>query len=169
MEKTEVRKEENRRLCSLYPFLVPYNRFSGIKITEAKNGGYWPKEPDKIPEYDYEYTELDDMPQGWRKAFGEQMCKEIYNALNRRGGALAVNLYQIREIKEKFGELRWYDFNGNLETDAIISKYEDISSRTCIVCGKPATKISKGWISPYCDHCAKVLGKKGTKFKSIEG
>ena len=25
--------------------------------------------------------------------------------------------------------------------------------KTCIVCGKPATKMSTGWISPYCDDC----------------
>lgn len=24
---------------------------------------------------------------------------------------------------------------------------------TCIVCGRPATKISTGYISPYCDDC----------------
>ena len=34
-----------------------------------------------------------------------------------------------------------------------IAKYEDLSYKTCISCGKPATKISKGWISPYCDDC----------------
>lgn len=41
-----------------------------MRITEAQNGGYWPGEPEAIPEYDYEYTELDSMPEGWRIAFG---------------------------------------------------------------------------------------------------
>lgn len=36
----------------------------------------------------------------------------------------------------------------------IIRKYERLSKRTCINCGKPATKISTGWISPWCDDCA---------------
>lgn len=35
----------------------------------------------------------------------------------------------------------------------VIQKYEEISRRTCIRCGKPATMITTGWISPYCDDC----------------
>ena len=60
----ETTKEENKRLCERYPFLIPWNRWSGMRITEAQNGGYWAGDPTKIPEYDYEYTELDDMPDG---------------------------------------------------------------------------------------------------------
>ena len=97
------------------------------------------------------YTELDDMPDGWRKAFGIQMCKEIKNELKKYN---YLYKYRIMQIKEKFGTLRWYD-NGSPNgcVNPIIIKYENISGRTCIVCGKPATKISKGWISPYCDQC----------------
>lgn len=97
------------------------------------------------------YTELDHMPTGWRKAFGIQMCKEIKKELKKYN---YLYKYRIMQIKEKFGTLRWYD-NGSPDgcVNNIISKYEDISYHTCIVCGKPATKISKGWISPYCDNC----------------
>ena len=76
-------KEENRKLCEKYPFLIPRNRWSGMRITEAQDGGYWPGNPEAIPEYDYEYTELDSMPEGWRKAFGIQMCEEIKQELLR--------------------------------------------------------------------------------------
>ena len=97
------------------------------------------------------YTELDNMPDGWRKAFGIQMCKEIKNELKKYN---YLYKYRIAQIKEKFGILRWYD-NGSPDgcVYPIINKYEDLSWRTCIVCGKPATKISKGWISPFCDNC----------------
>ena len=97
------------------------------------------------------YTELDAMPDGWRKAFGIPMCKEIKNELKKYN---YLYKYRIMQIKEKFGTLRWYD-NGspNGRVYEIINKYEDISYHTCIVCGEPATKISKGWISPYCDNC----------------
>jgi hypothetical protein len=57
------------------------------------------------------------------------------------------------QIKEKFGELRWYDEFSTQDVQDIIDKYEDISRRTCLICGKPATKMSTGWISPYCDDC----------------
>ena len=148
-------KKKNEELCSKYPFLVPSNRWSGLKITEADDGGYWPGAPNEIPEYDYEYTELDDMPEGWRIAFGEQMCDEILEELKAHN---FVDKYRICQIKEKYGGLRWYD-NGGTEKlyNEIIPKYEKMSYKTCIHCGKPATKVSTGWISPWCDDCAKEV------------
>lgn len=96
------------------------------------------------------YTELDAMETGWRKAFGIQMCKEIKAELKKHPGLMKK--YRITQIKEKYGSLRWYDSFSTKEIFDIISKYEDISTTTCIVCGKPATKISTGWICPYCDE-----------------
>lgn len=97
------------------------------------------------------YTELDAMESGWRKTFGIQMCKEIRTALLSKGWKYLFK-YRIMQIKEKFGELRWYDEFSTKDVHDIINKYEDISRHTCIVCGKPATKISTGWICPYCDE-----------------
>lgn len=134
-------KEENKALCERFPFLIPSNRRTGKKITEAQ---------DWIPEYDYEYTELDDMPDGWRIAFGEQLCEELKDVLMRDE---CLDEYRITQIKEKFGSLRWYDFGNTYDGYKIISKYENLSRKTCIVCGKPATRITTGWISPYCDDC----------------
>lgn len=151
-------KERNRKLCERYPFLIPSNRWSGIRITEAGGGGYWPGNPEEIPEYDYEFTELDDMPDGWRIAFGEQMCEELKQELLASGGEEALQEYRIVQIKEKYGFLRWYD-NGCTSRwcREILPKYEALSERTCIRCGKPATQISTGWISPWCDECAKSI------------
>lgn len=129
-------KESNHKLIERFPFLIPRNRWTG-----------------KIPEdYDYSYTELDSMPDGWRKAFGEQMCEDIREELVR---AEYLDQYRITQIKEKYGTLCWYDFGctERMLRD-IILKYEHLSARTCIRCGNPATKVSTGWISPYCDTCA---------------
>lgn len=152
-------KEKNKELCKQYPFLIPWNRWSGKLITDCAAGekGYWPGEPDKLPEYDYEYTELDNMPDGWRIAFGEQMCEEIREALIDDGD---LDKYRTVEIKEKYGSLRWYD-NGckaGSKVHDIIRKYEYMSAETCIVCGKPATRITLGWISPFCDDCCLNCG-----------
>ena len=92
------------------------------------------------------------IPQGWRKAFGIQMCKELKESLLRSGGRKALKAYGIDDIKEKFGNLAWYDHGGTIETSKIVSKYEFISMHTCIVCGIPATVQTMGWISPYCDE-----------------
>lgn len=96
------------------------------------------------------FTELDSMPIGWRKAFGIQICKEIKAELKK---IKYLRKYRIMQIKEKYGSLRWYDSGNNEEIQNIINKYEEISSRTCINCGKPAKYISRGWISPYCENC----------------
>ena len=97
-----------------------------------------------------DYTELDALEPGWRKAFGKEICEEIKQQLKKEG---LLYKYRITQIKEKWGYLHWYDNGCTPELMKIINKYEDISRHTCIVCGKPATKISKGWISPYCDDC----------------
>lgn len=142
-------KESNQKLIERFPFLIPRNRWTG-----------------KIPEdYDYSYTELDSMPDGWRKAFGEQMCEDIREELVR---AEYLDQYRITQIKEKYGTLCWYDFGGTERMlRDIIPKYEHLSARTCIRCGNPATKVSTGWISPYCDTCAGKISH-AERFISIE-
>lgn len=141
-------KEYNRQLCEKYPFLIPSNRWTGRRITEG--AGFWFREPEVIPEYDYERTELDLMPDGWRIAFGEALCQELKEELERAG---ALDTYRITDIKEKYGSLRWYDNGNTREGYQIIGKYTGLSKRICIICGKPATRITTGWISPYCDVC----------------
>lgn len=116
------------------------------------------------------YTELDAMEDGWRIKFGEDICKEIkYSLLHTytkdiknkfsisyiiayiKGLHMLFN-YRIEQIKEKYGSMRWYDYGGTEDVFNIINKYEDISYKTCIVCGKPAKYITKGWICPYCEE-----------------
>ena len=77
-------KESNQKLIERFPFLIPRNRWTG-----------------KVPEdYDYSYTELDSMPDGWRKAFGEQMCEDIREELAH---AEYLDQYRISQIKVKYG------------------------------------------------------------------
>lgn len=96
------------------------------------------------------YTELDAMEPGWRKAFGIQICKDIRRQLIKERKLFK---WRIVQLKEKFGGIRLYSNFASDELYDIIDKYEQISYKTCGVCGKPATKISKGWIYPYCDDC----------------
>ena len=49
--------------------------------------------------------------------------------------------------------LRWYDTGGNRQVQKVIAKYEYISYRTCIECGRPAEYVTNGWIEPYCERC----------------
>ena len=68
--------------------------------------------------------------------------------------------YLILDMKEKYGMLRTYSIYSQDEIPKIENHYEDISSKICCICGNPATKISTGWICPYCDDC----GDKDEKF-----
>lgn len=141
-------KEQNKKLIEKYPFLLPHNRWT-----------------DEVSEdYDYSYTELDAMPDGWRIAFGEQMCEEIRQELEQVG---YLDKYRISQIKEKYGSLRWYDFGCTEKMSReIIPKYEKISAYTCIRCGKPATRITTGWFCPFCDDCVPKNGN-GEHYKSV--
>ena len=132
--------EKNKRLCGKYPFLTPRNVFT-----------------DKIPEdYDYSWTRLDDLEPGWKIAFGEQLCEELKEALAK---ADYVDKFRFTQIKEKWGSLCLYNFGCNQEAWDVILKYENLSKYTCGHCGKPATKVTTGWIYPYCDECADKLAK----------
>ena len=132
---------DNWILVGKYPFLLPtyWNRDSmQYKVDE---------------DYTYKYTELDAMPDGWRKAFGEMMCEEIYDALVECGG---LDDYRIEEIKEKFGQLRWYGYPSYKEVSEIIDKYSVLSENICIICGKPDVPMIgtlPSYISPYCKKC----------------
>ena len=135
---TEIQKK-NKELCEKYPFLIPRNRWT-----------------DAVPEdYNYEYTELDALEDGWRITFGEQLCEELKEALIKTN---SLDDYRIIQIKEKWGFLHWYS-NTNDEISKVINKYVEMSKYICKHCGNPATKVSTGWISPWCDSCADKLAE----------
>jgi len=142
-------KKFNKELTKKYPWLLPHNRWTG----------------DGVEDYDYSYTELDNMPNGWRIAFGDQMCEEIHEELVK---FKYVYEYRIMQIKEKYGGLRWYDNGGTKKLSDILLKYENLSYNYCINCGNPAEYISTGWISPYCSECARRSKVFDTDFEPIK-
>jgi len=128
-EDKEKIREYNKMLIKKYPWLEPRNRWSGKKISDCANGekGYWPGNPDELPEWDWSHTELDDMPDGWRVAFGDQLCEEIQKELEKFD---YVDKYMITQIKEKYGYLHWYD-NG-IPIGKLSEDYEEIISDTYV-------------------------------------
>lgn len=147
-ERKRLKKEkiQNRKLCRRYPFLIPRNVWTGKIVWEQF------KDTSK-----YEYTELDCLEPGWRKAFGTQICEELRQALLK---ANLLSKYHIMQIKEKFGELRWYDGGGIEETEQIIHKYRELSRHTCYVCGAPGEIINDdGWDVTMCPKCYEKMCK----------
>lgn len=64
---------------------------------------------------------------------------------------------QICQIKEKWGGLRFYINLGTDEIFDIISKYENLSYKTCENCGSinNVTTGGKGWVRSLCENCRK--------------
>lgn len=138
-DRKKVVEDYNRDLLNRYPWLRITSEYTYTgELTDPNT---------------YEYTWADDIPSGWRLAFGDQMIEE----LNRLIDKYDVKEYSIEQIKEKFGELCWYDSGfpeeGRDEYLAWEDKYTDLSYRTCICCGKPAKYRTKGWIVPVCKKC----------------
>ena len=77
----EYTQEQNRALCEAYPFLDRNRRWGAKDCPDGPKPGV----PEDLKEWDYEYTELDCMPDGWRIAFGEQLCAELKAELERAG------------------------------------------------------------------------------------
>ena len=146
-----MKKLTNKELVEKYPFLIiRTDWYTGKPLSED--------------EINYEHTWWDDIPEGWAKAFGIQMCDELLEIL-KEGNCL--NDYRIVQIKEKYGGLRWYDNGIPLEIRekyyTWLKKYEDLSFETCIMCGEPATHKTRGWINYVCESCYNEIESKRIK------
>ena len=68
--------------------------------------------------------------------------------------------YRVVQVKSKFAELRYYMDCTTAEMDAIISRAEELSRKTCEYCGKPGNRDMKDyWLHVRCESCA-TLGIK---------
>ena len=152
-ENLEEIKQENKELLEKYPWLYPVSEYTGKPLEN----------------YDYSFTWMDDIPLGWNIAFGKQMVEELGALLEKYN---YQGEYSICQIKEKFGGLRWYDngfpTEGYEEYKEWLDKYEELSFKTCIDCGKPAKYFTRGWITPICEDCAKEYEYTEKQLSPIE-
>ena len=90
----------------------------------------------------YEWVKIN-LPSGWTE-LGRKMIEEC---------EAAEPNFEIIDLKEKWGSIRvsYYPYTDKLRD--IVYKYEHLSKQTCCKCGKPAIKISTGWVLPWCDKC----------------
>lgn len=82
-----------------------------------------------------------EISEGWHP-----LVKELMEELKKAGWN-----GEIRQVKEKFGGLRFYIGEGSEEIWAIIEKYERKSYTICEVCGEPGKPRKGGWIKTLCD------------------
>ena len=152
-ENLEEIKQKNKELLEKYPWLYPVSEYTGKPLEN----------------YDYSFTWMDDIPLGWNIAFGKQMVEELGALLEKYN---YQDEYSICQIKAKFGGLRWYDngfpTEGYEEYKEWLDKYEELSFKTCIDCGKPAKYFTRGWITPICEDCAKEYEYTEKQLSPIE-
>lgn len=138
-KKRKRTRLRNKKFLKRYPFAVPVD---------------WGGNPIPKRVHKFEWTAWDDIPRGWRKAFGKELAEEIRKSLIEDGIPLAALYFQ--QIKEKYGELRMYSNLLTRKVDRIISDYGYISRNCCIRCGKPDVGTTRGWIYPVCEKCWNV-------------
>lgn len=94
------------------------------------------------------------MPEGWFLNFGERMVDELCEILGDD-----IEKYEIVQIKEKLGELRWYSDFDDFEPFPPeyydwLNYWEEYSAHCCWQCGAPAEiRYEDSWYLPWCDAC----------------
>lgn len=105
---------------------------------------------------EYSCTWYDNIPRGWRKAFGRKLSEDIVKAYVEVNGStegIRENVY-VYDVKEKYGTLRIYASACDA-VQKVLDDYEIASWDKCIVCGRKADYYTLGWIVPVCEKHAK--------------
>lgn len=131
-KKRKAERLRNKKLIDRYPWISPVN-------------WHWKR----IPSYDF--TMYDDVPKGWKRAFGKIMLEEYREALIRCN---YLDKFQWIQVKEKYGTLRLYSNAAPKEVSDLESKYDHISGYFCIECGRMNVPVlTGGWVEPLCEDC----------------
>lgn len=69
-----------------------------------------------------------------------------------------ISIFEITQVKEKWGRLTIYTSTGNDEIWDLIDKYSRLSETICEKCGKPGEMhLVNGWYSTLCKTCLKEV------------
>ena len=93
----------------------------------------------------------DDVPIGWKRAFGKIMLEDYRKVLIRNN---YLDEFQWIEVKEKYGTLRLYSYSAPEEVLDLELKYDYISRHICICCGRiNVATVTDGWVELLCEDC----------------
>jgi hypothetical protein len=91
---------------------------------------------------------------GWYNLL-DTLCKCIQDHLDRGRGDIPTAQVVADQVKEKFGELRFYVTGGDHTTEGMIDMAEEMSRHICEVCGDRGEVRSGSWIRTLCDEHVK--------------
>ena len=102
-----------------------------------------------------------------------KLCEGIEKILDKPENAEFKKDFYVAQVKEKFGDLRFYTSYETDEISALIRIAENESAVTCEECGQPAVLCASGhWYRTVCpEHakrnkgmpCYRPVGDKGPK------
>ena len=88
---------------------------------------------------------------GWLPLL-KQLCLDITVELEKLPKEERDN-FQVSQVKEKFGTLRFYTYGENEVIHQLVQKAESASCSICETCGAPGTVRTDGWLKTRCDSC----------------
>jgi hypothetical protein len=77
-----------------------------------------------------------------------RLCKQIEGVVEEG------KPFKVTQVKEKFGELRFYIDGGNEAVFELIEIATEASRHICVVCGQPGRRRDDGWVRTKCDELA---------------
>lgn len=82
----------------------------------------------------------------------------IYRLCERIKASSPPDNFRFVQIKEKFGGLRIYNYNTNIEIEKLIDEAEAEAYKTCEMCGCKDDSISTLgiWIKTLCNSCREI-------------
>ena len=106
---------------------------------------------EKYPKLFTNHPTFSDCGEGW------------YPLINTLCAMLSHNVkeedkFQVEQIKEKFGTLRFYTNDYTDYQRGLIDLAEAISGTICEECGAPGKRTTGGWIRTLCDKHAEEFG-----------
>lgn len=81
------------------------------------------------------------------------LCEKI--ELHLKDKAAEEEPFEVVQVKEKYGSLRFYTNWGTNEISELIEEAEKKSATICEICGKPGKITGNYWLSCICDECGK--------------
>lgn len=86
---------------------------------------------------------------GWLDLI-EELCRTLKTHMDAHPELPPI---QVRQVKEKFGGLRFYYSGGDAACREMVASTEELSMSTCEVCGQAGTLGGERWLSVRClDH-----------------
>jgi len=78
----------------------------------------------------------------------EQLCYKIEQHIKTHP---ECRNFEVVQVKQKFGSLRFYTYGGDETIDKFVNIAEDEASKTCEICGKNGKTRNLSWIKVLCN------------------